>query len=294
MTPRVAVIGPGAIGTTVAAVLHEAGRTPLLFGRTPREHLELVDDVGAVVVPGPVLTDPTHVSDRVDLVLLAVKATQVEASAPWLTALCRPNTVVCVLQNGVEQVSKVTPHVPGGPVLPAVVWFPAQAQPGGRVWLRSEPRLTVPDVPAAGVVLAALEGTRCRVDAVTDFTTVAWRKLMQNAVAGLMVLTGRRSGVFHRNDIGELALAYAGECLAVARAEGAVLGDDVVHEILDGFRAQPLDLGTSILADRLAARPLEWDARNGVVQRRGRHHGVPTPVSDVVVALLAGASDGPG
>ncbi|MDN4646792.1 ketopantoate reductase C-terminal domain-containing protein [Curtobacterium sp. PsM8] len=52
--------------------------------------------------------------------------------------------------------------------------------------------------------------------------------------------------------------------------------------------------GTPILADRTAGLPLEWDARNGVVQRLGRRHGVPTPLSDVVVPLLAAASDGPG
>lgn len=28
--PSIALIGPGAIGTTIAAVLHDAGRTPLL------------------------------------------------------------------------------------------------------------------------------------------------------------------------------------------------------------------------------------------------------------------------
>ena len=47
-------------------------------------------------------------------------------------------------------------------------------------------------------------------------------------------------------------------------------------------------------ADRVAGLPLGWDARNGVVQRRARAHGIPTPVSDVVVPLLAAASDGPG
>jgi 2-dehydropantoate 2-reductase len=91
-----------------------------------------------------------------------------------------------------------------------------------------------------------------------------------------------------------LALGYLQECLRVARADGATLGDEVPQEILDAFRAYPADLGTSILADREAGRPLEWDIRNGVVQRRGRHHGIPTPISDLVVPLLAAASDGPG
>jgi len=91
-----------------------------------------------------------------------------------------------------------------------------------------------------------------------------------------------------------LTLAYLQECLAVARAEGAELGDEVPQAILDKFQASPADMGTSILTDREAGRPLEWDIRNGVVSRRGRAHGIPTPISDVLVPLLAAASDGPG
>ncbi len=30
-----------------------------------------------------------------------------------------------------------------------------------------------------------------------------------------------------------------------------------------------------------------------MVQRRGRQHGIPTPLSDIIVPLLAAASDGP-
>lgn len=290
MTPSLAVVGPGAIGTTVAAALHEVGRTPLLYGRTARDSLELRDADGSVVVSGPVIVDPAAAAP-VDIVFLAVKATQIAAAAPWLTALGRPGTVVCVLQNGVEQEAMVAPYVPGCPVVPSVVWFPAVTQEDGAVLLRGSPRLTLPDVPAAAVVAEALRGTRVSVELSADFTSVAWRKLLQNAAAGLMALTGRPSGMYRRDDIGALALAYLRECLAVARAEGAVLGDDVPEELLDGFRSSPTDLGTSILADRVAGRPLEWEVRNGVIQRRGRAHGIPTPISDVVVPLLAAASD---
>ncbi|PFW74498.1 2-dehydropantoate 2-reductase, partial [Bacillus sp. AFS075960] len=95
-------------------------------------------------------------------------------------------------------------------------------------------------------------GTRCAVDVTAAFGSLAWRKLLQNAVAGLMALTVRRAGMFGRPDIAELALAYLRECLAVARAEGAELGDEVPREILDKFRAAPADMGTSILTDREA------------------------------------------
>lgn len=293
-SPLIALLGPGAIGTTVAAVLHEAGRTPLLCGRTAHPHLTLRYDGGEQVVPGPVLNDPAALNQPCDLLFVAVKTTQVESSAAWLTALCDKNTVVCALQNGVEQVNQLSPLVNGATVLPSVVWFPAQREADASVWLRASPRLTLPDLPAAQRVVTAFSDTRCAVELSADFTSVAWRKLLQNAVAGLMVLANRRAGMFSRPDITQLALAYLGECLAVARAEGAKLDDNVVQEIVAVFHRAPADLSTSILADRQANRPLEWDIRNGVIQRYGRKHAIPTPISDVLVPLLAAGSEGPG
>ncbi|WBX86916.1 oxidoreductase [Achromobacter mucicolens] len=290
----IAIVGPGAIGTTVAAALHQAGRTPLLCGRTPRDRLSLLDGDRRVDVPGPVLTDPDQAGRKMDLVFLAVKATQTEAASGWLAALCRPDTVVCVLQNGVEQLEAVATHAPPARIIPAVVWFPAQAQADGSVRLRGDARLSLPDLPAAHVVAEALQGTQCVVDITEDFQSVAWRKLLQNAVAGLMALTHRRAGMFARPDIAELALAYLQECLSVARAEGAKLGDEVPQGILARFQAASPDLSTSILTDREAGRPLEWDIRNGVISRRARAHGIFTPISDIIVPLLAAASDGPG
>lgn len=291
--PVIALIGPGAIGTTIAAVLHEAGRTPQLCGRTAHPALRLRHDEGETVVPGPVLTDPAAITRPADLVFVAVKTTQNADSAGWLRALCDKNTVVCALQNGVEQ-KALEPWVNGAAVLPSVVWFPAQREADASVWLRAEPRLTLPDVPQAQRVVDALRGTRCAVELSADFATVAWRKLLQNAVAGLMVLANRRAGLFRREDISELALAYLREGLAVARAEGAKLNDAVAKEILTNFQRAPTDLGTSILADRQADRPMEWDIRNGVIQRCGRAHGIAVPISDVVVPLLAAGSEGPG
>lgn len=292
--PSLALVGPGAIGTTIAAVLHEVDRTPLLCGRTAHSQLVLRHDDGEIVVPGPVSTNPSIISHPFDLVFVAVKTTQVADSAKWLAVLCDENTVVCALQNGVEQKIQLEPYVNGATVLPSVVWFPAQREPDASVWLRANPRLTLPDVPQSKRITDVLSGTRCAVELSPDFISIAWRKLLQNAVAGLMVLANRRAGMFSREDITELAVAYLHECLSVARAEGAVLSDSVAQTIVDGFHRAPADLGTSILADRQANRPLEWDIRNGVIQRYGHLHGIPTPISNVLVPLLAAGSEGPG
>lgn len=267
----------------------------LVCGRTPRDNIELRPDGAApIVVPGPVHTDPGEVTGPVDLVVLAVKATQNDAAAGWLGRLCGAHTIVAVLQNGVEQVEQVKPHCPSSPVVPGIVWYSAETQPQGWVRLRGEAALVLPSGPSAETVAELLRGAGCRVDCDPDFITAAWRKLLVNALAGFMALSGRRSGMFRRDDVAALSRRYVAECLAVARAEGARLADGVVDELVDLFRTAPEDMGTSMLADREHHRRLEWDIRNGVIVRKARAHNLATPIGDIVVPLLAAASDGPG
>ena len=129
------MVGPGAIGTTVAALVYAAGHEVIVCGRTARRSLELrPDDGDPIVVPHPVRTDPSEVDGSVDMVLLAVKDTQNEAAAGWLARLCDEQTVVCALQNGVEQVERVGRLCPEATVVPCVVWFSAETQPEG--WVR--------------------------------------------------------------------------------------------------------------------------------------------------------------
>ncbi|WP_218060285.1 oxidoreductase [Mycobacterium malmoense] len=292
---EIALVGPGAVGTTVAALLHNAGHPVLVCGRTPRDRIELrPDGADPIVVPGPVRTDPDQITGPADVVVLAVKATQNEAAAGWLARLCAAHTIVVVLQNGVEQVEQVQPHCPSSPVLPGIVWYSAETQPEGWVRLRNDPALVLPSGPSAETIAELLRGAGCRVDCDPDSVTAAWRKLLTNALAGFMALAGRRSGMFRRDDVADLSRRYVAECLAVARAEGARLPDAIVDELAEMFRHVPEDMGTSILADRENHRRMEWDIRNGVIIRKARGHGLPTPISDVVVPLLAAASDGPG
>ncbi len=290
-------MGPGAIGSTVAVCLHRAGHPPLVCGRTPRNRIDVRPDPGVlggepIVAPLDVCTDPEAITSPVAQVLLAVKTTQVEGAGAWLGRLCDHNTTVCVLQNGVEHVELVAPHCPNSVVIPAVVWCPAETQAGGWVRLRGRPELTLP--ATAGPIVVTLRAAGWTVNVTEDFLTAVWHKLLTNAVSGLMALTGRRSGMFVRDDVLALARRYLQECADVARAEGARIDDDAITAILTRMRTAPPDLATSMLGDREAHRPMEWDSRNGVILRKAHRHGLPAPVSEVVVPLLAAASDGPG
>ena len=277
MTPAsIAIVGPGAIGSTMAAFLYSAGHHVLLCGRTPRDQVEVrPDDKDPIVVPGPVLTDPADVDGPVDVVLLAVKDTQNRARRDGWRRLCDDRTVVCALQNGVEQVERVGPLCPSSDVVPATVWFSAEPHPEGWIRLRTGVRLVLPDGDAAerSQICCAAAGVTVELD--PDFITAAWRKLLVNALADFMVLTGRRSGMFRRDDVAALSRRYLAECLAVARAEGAKLGDDVIDEIVGLFAKAPEDMTTSMLTDREAHRPLEWDVRNAVISRKAARMAWP-------------------
>jgi 2-dehydropantoate 2-reductase len=295
MGSRIALVGPGAIGATVAAYLHAAGHSVLVCGHTARESIEVrPDDREPIVLPGPVHTEPAEVDGPVDVLFIAVKDTQNEQAGAWLARLCDERTVVCALQNGVEQVERVGRFCPSSTVVPAAVWLSSEIQPEGWVRVRNEPRIVLPDSDAASTLAELLRDAGVTVELDPDFSTAAWHKLLVNAVVAVMVLTGRRSGIFRRDDVAALGRRYLAECLAVARAEGANLGDEVIDEIIGMLAQAPADVTTSMLTDREAGRPLEWDVRNGVILRKAAAHGIAAPISEVLVPLLAAASDGPG
>jgi 2-dehydropantoate 2-reductase len=285
---RIAIVGPGAIGSAIAASLHAGGRHELtLCGRTSAAagSVEFANG-NRVSLPGSVQTDPLAVRAPSDWVLLAVKTYQVAGAAEWLARLCGVGTRVLVLQNGVEQHALVQPLAEGASVVAAVVWFPAEMIGPRSVRVGESPRLLLPDDGPGRAATGLFDGTTVAARSIPDFHAELWRKLCANAVASLMALVQRRAEVFAHADMAAVARALAAECLAVARAEGAQLRDELVEETVQGLVARPA-MGTSILTDRLGGRQLEWDARNGVIARLGAVHGIPTPVSDVIVTLLS-------
>ncbi|HET7666028.1 MAG TPA: 2-dehydropantoate 2-reductase N-terminal domain-containing protein, partial [Mycobacterium sp.] len=171
MRTRIAVVGPGAIGATVAGYLHAAGHSVLLCGHTPRESIEVrPNDQEPILLPGPVGTDPAEVDGPVDVVFLAVKDTQNEQAGGWLARLCTEHTVVCALQNGVEQVERVGRLCPSSTVVPVAVWISSEVQPEGWVRVRTSPRLVMPDSEAAATLAKLLREAGVTVELDPDFS----------------------------------------------------------------------------------------------------------------------------
>jgi 2-dehydropantoate 2-reductase len=282
---RIAIVGVGAIGGVVAALLQQANHEVILCTRRPLPELVVETPSGEILVEAENVVDPA-LAPRVDWVVVATKAYDVAGASQWLEHLRSPGTPLAVLQNGVEHRERFAPYLPLDMILPVVVDCPAERLSPGRIRQRGPMHLKVPDTESGSEFIRLFAGTSTNVATVPDFTTVAWRKLCHNAVGVLPTILLQPAGVLRGEAIGEVARQIIRECIAVGRAEGAVLSEEVVEEVLRAYRAAPPDSVNSLHADRLAGRPMEIDARNGVIVRFGEKHGIPTPNNRMAVALL--------
>jgi 2-dehydropantoate 2-reductase len=283
----VAVVGPGAIGGVLAWQASRAGHDVHLCVRTPFGELVITHGGETHAVPTTVHTDPGSVP-AADWVLVATKSHQTAGAAPWLRSLLGPGTRAVVgCQNGVEQEQGLAPIAGGTPVLPVVVMIGAEALAPGRIRHATAMQLQVPDSGLGRELRDLFAGSDLDVVPTPDFTTARWRKLAMNVAANsLTALTGRRIAELARPDVVDLGIALVAECVTVARAEGADLPDDLGAQVVGRWGQVPRDVGSSMLYDRLAGRPLEHDAITGAVLRAAARHGIDTPATRWVHGLL--------
>lgn len=289
VAPTVAVVGAGAIGGAMAAALGDADHCPQLCVRTPFARLSrtLADDA-VRDYPFPVHTRADALA-TVDWILLCTKAHQIESARPWLDRLVGPATRIAVMQNGVDHEQRVAPWVPGERAVACIILLPSKLDAPGVVQQARAGVVQVPDTPA-GHALAALFGEprAIRIEPTADFITAVWTKLVLNAVGGaICALALQPLGALAAPQVHELAVALMQEVMAVGRAEGAHFEDDFPQRTIEYFRGPIASHWTSMAADRRDGRRMEWDARNAVVGRIGRKHGVATPLNDALTQLLA-------
>jgi 2-dehydropantoate 2-reductase len=136
--------------------------------------------------------------------------------------------------------------------------------------------------------VALFAGAGVEVEAVADFPTAAWEKLLFNVMANpLTALTGRPIGVLADHPaMSALALDLALETVEVARAEGTALTPQHARDALDWLLGLPGHLASSMLQDRAAGRTMEHEGLLGPVVTLGQRHGVPTPLTRAILALL--------
>ena len=289
----IAVIGPGAIGGTVAAWL---GQNPdfaiTLCARTPLDDLRVETPSGVITAMPEVLTDPAT-ARPVDWVLVCTKAYDVEATRPWLDRLVVQGTRVAIIQNGVEHVRLFEHLVPAERLVPVMINLPAARSAPGRIVQSRHGIIAVPAGVNGEEFAALFADTEIEAAAHADFLSQLWIKLAGNCASIVPTLTLRATGPVWSDDLEAIVRGLVEECVAVGRAEGAVIPDSVIETTVANSHSMPEGaVGGSFHADRLAGNKMEVDARNGVIVRLGRKHGIATPMTRVLVTLV-GASGSP-
>lgn len=275
-----------------ALLAQRADATVTIAARTRFDTLTVDTDQGAVVASPRIITRP-ECGEVSDWVIIATKAYDAVATARWLPALVGPGTLVAVLQNGVEHVQRFAGDVDESQLLPVVVSLAASRSSPGVFVQYGVAGLTVPDSTLGRQFADLCDGTAIAVTLTPDFTTQMWRKLALNVAGAISAATLTPVEACRDPDVARVMHAAVRECVAVARAEGAVLPDSVADEVVASYQSSPMGSVNSLHADRLAGRPMEIDARNGAVVRIGKSHGIPTPTNSTLVAILHAAQVAP-
>jgi 2-dehydropantoate 2-reductase len=290
----VAVIGLGGVGGAAAGSLAAAGGHDVIACvRQPIARFTLERAEGAVEAPLHLLTDPAQ-AKPVDWVLVCTKTHQTAGAGPWLARLCTPATHVAVMQNGIDHVACVEPLARGAGIVPVLVYYNGERLAPDRVRIRHagpHDAVVADDEPGRAFV-DLFEGTSLRIIRSGDFATLAWRKLLINAVANpITALTLQRQAVLRRPDVQELCRGILDEAVAAARAEGVKLAEDETARTIAMLENFSGELGTSMYFDRLAGRRLEAEALTGAIVAAGDRHGMAMPLNRALLTLLRAIND---
>lgn len=283
---RIAVIGAGAIGGTLTAWLSRTSDIDLtLCLRTPFDKLTLQTPDGKIEAQPAILTDPDHAAP-VDWVILTTKNYDIPSASLWLKGLVGKNTRIAVLQNGVEQVDCLRPYAPTEIILPAVVDIPASRDKYGKIKQHRHGWISVPDTPSGADFVALFDETDIDVFVDADWQSTAWKKLCVNCAGAFAAVTLHAAGPRWNDRVEGLVRGLVQECILVARAEGALIDNSVLEEVVDNQRQSQEGAVNSMTADRLAGRRMEFDIRNGAIVRFAKAHNIATPINELFVTLL--------
>lgn len=312
------------MGTLLGACLGRAGVAVDLVD-VNREHVEALKARGAHIVgtveftvPVAALT-PDELAGWYDLVFLLTKQTHNPTAFAQLAPHLHDRGAVCTLQNGVPEPAVAAAFGAARTLGCAVTWGATYLGPGTTQsttapvnWHSALGTMDGGITPAAAEVRDIL-ALMCPAELTGNLMGIRWSKLLVNcAFSGMSAALGCTFGQILANDAA-LACAQhiARECLRVAAAQGIrlePLEPGVDFRLLMDFATEEERLATrgiyhrlwgpaaagkaSMLQDLENGRATEIEFINGLLSDAGRRHGVPTPASDTVVAIVKGVEEG--
>jgi len=312
---KIAVVGTGAIGGYLGGWLAAAGYPVSYLARganleaLKRHGLRVIGEDGTEVqARGQAAERPEDLGPQ-DVVLLTVKAHQVAAVAPGLSALCHQDTTIVTMQNGIpwwyfhrhggpldgRQLHSVDPDgtitrlIDSSRIVGSVV-YPAAVLEGpgvvrvveGRRFSLGEPDGT--ESPRALAIGEALGRAGFKAPVVRDIRSEIWIKLLgnvsMNPISALTHTTLRELLSFPLTR--DLCVRMMEEAETVATRLGITFRIGIDKRIAGAEKVG--DHKTSMLQDVEMGKPLELEALLGSVVELARLTETLTPAIDAAYA----------
>lgn len=304
-----AIVGSGAVGGYYGAKLQRAGHRVTLLARGAhlaamrQAGLRVQSPLGDFEIAVDATDDPASVGP-VDVAVLAVKTYDNGTALPALVPLVDERTVVLTLQNGVDSADEVAavvgrPAVVGGATYVAT----ALARPGLIVQTGTHRRVVFGevfgDLPRLSGrverIAEALAGADIQAEPVPDARVPLWEKFAYLAPFAAFTGAARLPAGHVWSDAHARGsfLDAVEEVARIARAEGVPIAADLRERIVGYMDALPPTTRSSLLIDLSQGKPIEVEALQGSVVRRGRALGLPTPIMSALYAALKPHAAGP-
>jgi 2-dehydropantoate 2-reductase len=299
---KFAIVGSGAVGGYYGAKLAQHGHDVTFVARG--EHLTAIRTRGLAVqsplgdftVQAQAESDTSRVG-IVDVVIFAVKSYSNDEAIPMLSALVGSATSVLTLQNGVDSADQIARAV-GESVTIAGATYVATAleAPGLIVQTGTHRRIVFGEVfgdrsrvsPRVASICEAMTSADILAEAVADARSPLWEKFVYLApFAGFTGAARLPIGPLRQEPaIRRLILEASHEVEQVGRAEGVSLPAELPANLIRYLDALPGETRSSLLIDLQQGKPIEVEALQGSVTRRGQNTGVPTPIMSTLYAVL--------
>lgn len=294
---QILVVGAGSVGGFFGAHLakHNPNVSFLLRSRTcdvvKQKGLTIRSASGSFTVTPPVASDPRELP-KPDLIILGVKAYDLNQVMDQLEPVLTDETVILTLQNGIDTEDRILARLNRDCVVGGVAYIYSKiAEPGvidhykkGAVaigelmGMESERLLKIRE-------LFASAGIPCQLS--KDIRRTKWEKMCWNCVFNpLTVLIDDRvaKALDHPEMMGVIR-QIVGEVAAVAATVKVPLPLDMADRVVKASQ-EIRDIHTSMYDDWKAGRPTEIDSLNGFVAEQGRRLGIPTPVNEALTAMI--------
>ena len=297
---KILIMGTGGVGGYYGGLLAQQGNDVIFIARGAHlyairhEGLKVKSVHGDFAVSPASATEDPEKAGSVDLILFCVKTYNTDEAAEAIRPVVGPQTVVMSLQNGIDAAERIGEVVGMEHVIGGATWLSSAVEAPGVIKQISQFRRIVlgelDGIRSARIqsIYEVLKNTGIAIEISENIQKVLWTKFVFIAAAsGLGSLTRLPMGDFRSvPQTRSLLSSIMQEVHAVANAQGVVLDPDVVQKSLEFTDNAAPHIKPSMQLDVETGHRTELESMIGVIGRKGRKLGVPTPVADFVYAAL--------